>query len=228
MGGPIDIEQRGGSKSFMTITMTIWWPRSGVRIYHIVTGVTSDVGVPSSRLVSIDNSKSFYGLTITISLTHISSLDINNQPGVSPISEACSLLCFPAGGHTALYCGRSSLWEATRTRQWMWLTSTTSSWKVTACLNHTMLMISCKWQRHLILRGTLYISSLNALNVFSCDQAALRTLLSVRSSVCPCTGFPWTQENGKSPWIWKLFSWPWKWLAFWYWVMKINLFSQNP
>ena len=27
----------------MTMTVTIWWPRSGVRIYHIVTGVTSDV-----------------------------------------------------------------------------------------------------------------------------------------------------------------------------------------
>ena len=35
-----------GSKSFMNMTVTIWWPRSGVRIYNIVTGVTSDVGVP--------------------------------------------------------------------------------------------------------------------------------------------------------------------------------------
>ena len=35
----------------MTMTVTIWWPRSGVRIYNIVTGVTSDVGVPSTRLV---------------------------------------------------------------------------------------------------------------------------------------------------------------------------------
>ena len=31
--------------------LTIWWPRSGVRIYQIVTGVTSDVGVPSTHLV---------------------------------------------------------------------------------------------------------------------------------------------------------------------------------
>ena len=38
-----------GSRSFMT--MTIWWPRSGVWIYQIVTGVTSVVGVPSTRLV---------------------------------------------------------------------------------------------------------------------------------------------------------------------------------
>ena len=32
----------------MTMTVTIWWPSSGVRIYHIVTGVTSDVGVPGA------------------------------------------------------------------------------------------------------------------------------------------------------------------------------------
>ena len=36
--------------SFMTIAVTIWWPRSDVRIYQIVTGVTSDVGevIPSN------------------------------------------------------------------------------------------------------------------------------------------------------------------------------------
>ena len=42
----------GGSRSFMTMTITIWWPRSGVWIYQIVTGVTSVVGVPSTHLVS--------------------------------------------------------------------------------------------------------------------------------------------------------------------------------
>ena len=31
--------------------MTIWWPRSGVWIYQIVTGVTSVVGVPSTHIV---------------------------------------------------------------------------------------------------------------------------------------------------------------------------------
>ena len=31
----------------------IWWPRSGVWIYQIVTGVTSVVGVPSTHLVDI-------------------------------------------------------------------------------------------------------------------------------------------------------------------------------
>ena len=33
------------------VILTIWWPRLGVRIYQIVTGVTSDVGVPSTHLV---------------------------------------------------------------------------------------------------------------------------------------------------------------------------------
>ena len=41
----------GWSRSFMTMTVTIWSPRSGVRIYQIVTRVTSDVGVPSTHLV---------------------------------------------------------------------------------------------------------------------------------------------------------------------------------
>ena len=35
----------------MTITMSIWWPKSGVWIYQIVTGVTSVVGVLSTHLV---------------------------------------------------------------------------------------------------------------------------------------------------------------------------------
>ena len=33
------------------VILNIWWPRSGVRIYQIITGVTSDVGVPSTHLV---------------------------------------------------------------------------------------------------------------------------------------------------------------------------------
>ena len=47
--GRLILHKRGGSRSFMT--MTIWWPRSGVWIYHIVTGMTSVVGVPSTHLV---------------------------------------------------------------------------------------------------------------------------------------------------------------------------------
>ena len=46
--GRSTLHKGGGSRSFMTI----WWPRSGVWIYQIVTGVTSVVGVPSTHLVS--------------------------------------------------------------------------------------------------------------------------------------------------------------------------------
>ena len=47
--GRLTLNKGGGGRSFMT--MTIWWPRSGVWIYQIVTGVTSIVGVPSTHLV---------------------------------------------------------------------------------------------------------------------------------------------------------------------------------
>ena len=50
--GLLTLNKGGGSRSFMTMTVTIWWPRSGVRIYQIVNGVTSDAGVPSTHLVS--------------------------------------------------------------------------------------------------------------------------------------------------------------------------------
>ena len=53
--GRLTLHKGGGSRSFMTMTMTIWWPRSGVWIYQIVTGVTSVVGVPSTHLVGSDN-----------------------------------------------------------------------------------------------------------------------------------------------------------------------------
>ena len=49
--GWFTLNKGGGSRSVMTMIVTIWWPRSGVRIYQIVTGVTSDVGVPSTHLV---------------------------------------------------------------------------------------------------------------------------------------------------------------------------------
>ena len=35
--GRLTLHEGGGSRSFMTMTMTIWWPRSGVWIYQIVT-----------------------------------------------------------------------------------------------------------------------------------------------------------------------------------------------
>ena len=50
--GRLTLHKGGGSRSFMTMIMTIWWPRSGVWIYQIVTGVTSVVSVPSTHLVS--------------------------------------------------------------------------------------------------------------------------------------------------------------------------------
>ena len=53
--GRLTLHKGGGSGSFMTMIMTIWWPRSGVWIYQIVTGVTSVVGVPSTHLVLTDD-----------------------------------------------------------------------------------------------------------------------------------------------------------------------------
>ena len=49
--GRLTLHKGGGSRSFIIMTMTISWPRSGVWIYQIVTGVTSVVGVPSTHLV---------------------------------------------------------------------------------------------------------------------------------------------------------------------------------
>ena len=49
--GRLILNKGGGSRSFMAMNVTIWWPRSGVRIYLIVTGVTSDVGVSSTHLI---------------------------------------------------------------------------------------------------------------------------------------------------------------------------------
>ena len=57
-----------GSRSFMTMTLTIWWPRSGVRIYQIVTGVTLGVGVPSTHLVVVV-------VEISLNCVHDSSVD---------------------------------------------------------------------------------------------------------------------------------------------------------
>ena len=53
--GWLTLHKGVSSRSLMTMTMTIWWPRSGVWIYQIVTGVTSVVGVPSTHLVGSDN-----------------------------------------------------------------------------------------------------------------------------------------------------------------------------
>ena len=58
--GRLTLHKGCGSRSFMTMTVTIWWLKSGVWIYQIVTGVTSVVGVPSTHLVGSDN-----GLVLT-------------------------------------------------------------------------------------------------------------------------------------------------------------------
>ena len=50
--GQLTLNKGHWSRSFMMMTVAIWWPRSGVGIYHIVTRVTSDVGVPSTDLVT--------------------------------------------------------------------------------------------------------------------------------------------------------------------------------
>ena len=49
--GRLTLHKGCGSRSFMTMNVTIWWLMSGVWIYQIVTGVTSVVGVPSTHLV---------------------------------------------------------------------------------------------------------------------------------------------------------------------------------
>ena len=53
--GRLTFNKGGRSRSFMTMTMTIWWPRSGVKIYHIVTGVSWDVGMPLTCLFLMEN-----------------------------------------------------------------------------------------------------------------------------------------------------------------------------
>ena len=54
------LHKGGGSRSFMTMTMTIWWPKSGVWIYQIVTEVTSVVSVPSTHLGYNESEESWY------------------------------------------------------------------------------------------------------------------------------------------------------------------------
>ena len=81
--GRLTLHRGGGSRSFMTMTMTIWWPRLGVRIYQIVTGVTSVVGVPTTHLVVFENAL-FQICVIVISkyngrfcITWISAVSVN-------------------------------------------------------------------------------------------------------------------------------------------------------
>ena len=50
--GWLTLHKGCSSRSFMIMTVTIWWLRSGVWIYQIANGVTSVVGVPSTHLVA--------------------------------------------------------------------------------------------------------------------------------------------------------------------------------
>ena len=82
--GRLTLHKGGGSRSFMTMIMTIWWPRSGLWIYQIVTGMTSVVGVPSTHLVflqwwinrcwfiaSTENTRAPDGIVYAFNLKHI-------------------------------------------------------------------------------------------------------------------------------------------------------------
>ena len=65
--GWLTLHKGCGSRSFMTMTVTIWWPSSGVWIYQIVIGVTSVVGMPSTHLVV--NQKMNWDIFLRILLT---------------------------------------------------------------------------------------------------------------------------------------------------------------
>ena len=60
--GRLTLNKGDGSRCFMTIAMTCWWPMWGVKIYRIVTGVPSDVGVPSTHLVFVGMSPHFLAI----------------------------------------------------------------------------------------------------------------------------------------------------------------------
>ena len=47
----LTLNKGGGRRSFLTMTVTIWWPKSGVKIKQIETGVISDVSVRSTYLL---------------------------------------------------------------------------------------------------------------------------------------------------------------------------------
>ena len=71
--GRLTLHKGGGSRLFMTMTMTIWWPTSGVWIYQLVTGSTSVVGVPSTHLVNdCTRSRIFSSWKISVHTTLVS------------------------------------------------------------------------------------------------------------------------------------------------------------
>ena len=56
--GRLTLHKEGVSRSFMTMTLTIWWPMLGAWIYQLVNGVTSVVGVPSTHVIHLYNNLS--------------------------------------------------------------------------------------------------------------------------------------------------------------------------
>ena len=60
-----------------------WWPRWGFRIYWVVIGVTSEVGVPSTRLV--------FSIIYMFSI-YFPGIDVNNPEVDMPVITQCALL----------------------------------------------------------------------------------------------------------------------------------------
>ena len=65
--GRLTLYRGGWSRLFTTMTVTIWWPRLGLRIYQLVTGVTSHVGVPSTPLVHLNM---WIYMTVSMTMWH--------------------------------------------------------------------------------------------------------------------------------------------------------------
>ena len=83
--GQFTLHKGGGSRSFMT--MTIWWLRSGIWIYQIVTGVTSVVGVPSTHLV-LNTNPWIWGIN-TAEMNHVTLQNVNVWYHVSCLFKSC-------------------------------------------------------------------------------------------------------------------------------------------
>ena len=79
-------------QSFMTMTATFWRPSWAVRIYQIVTRITSDVGVLSTHLV-VENKfqgNSIYRQVSNIRRTLVGNKIVDNSDvvGASPVGAA--------------------------------------------------------------------------------------------------------------------------------------------
>ena len=106
------------------VTLTFWRPRSGVRIYQIVTRVTLDVGVPSTNLVLLGTIFHlthlyflyFYALQIQLDMAGISPRQIARNMGNLPqtcyeclMGFPCMCFCLFCHGLEALMLGLNTL-----------------------------------------------------------------------------------------------------------------------